>query len=124
MTDTEKLNLRVGKLEDLLVAKLRLRGKTLTSRLRRAGRLLPKHARKAGAEIVAAQSRMANPKLARLVDQPALDRAFAILHEHLDGIDPAERRKDALVGLAGSVVFNLMLLAAAVVAVLWWQRVI
>ena len=124
MLETEKLNQRIAKLEEQLGRKLHLRGKTLSRRLRRAGRLLPKHVRRAGAVIVEAQSRSGHPRLACLIDQTGLERAFADFHAYLDGIDPAERRKAAFLGFAGSVVFNLLLVAVLVLVFLRWREVV
>lgn len=118
MIETEKLNLRIAKLDELLATKLRLRGKGLSNRLRRAGRMLPKHVRNAGAVIVRAEAQAAHPKLARLVDQARLDWAFTVINTHLEGIDPKARRKDKILGVLGVIVFNLILLVAMVFAVM------
>lgn len=70
------------------------------------------------------QSVSGNPKLARLHDPVAVDRAFKDITTHLDTIDPAERRKGMILGVMGGLVFNLLVLVGAIVLLLRWQDVI
>jgi hypothetical protein len=104
--------------------KLGVRGRSFATRLRRAGRALPAHAQKAGKVLSEAQGMIDHPRLRRQIDEAQMRAAFRDLHVALDPIDPRDRRKGALLGLAGSMVFNLMLLAAAVIAVLRWRGLI
>ena len=67
---------------------------------------------------------MRHPKLARLIKADQIDRAFTHLNEHLETIDPADRRKGAILGMLGGMVFNLILLIGALIAVLHWQGMI
>ena len=124
VVDSNKLDQRVKKLNDKLKEKLGLRGKTLEQRLKRAGRTLPKHLRREGAAIVQAQQQAANPKLARLVDQIALDRSFAMFRHYLKDINPAERRKDKIVNFLGLLVFNLVVIVALYLLFLFWKGLI
>lgn len=104
--------------------RLGARGKTLARALRRAGRSLPKPARQAGARLVMMQGMAENPRLRRLLDPSEVDAALAELNTHLDAVNVAERRKDRLLGFAGGVVFNLMLLGALIVALLRWRGIV
>lgn len=104
--------------------KLGVRGRTFATRLRRAGRALPAHAQRAGQVLVEAQRLMDNPRLRRRIDEGQMRGALRELHAGLDPIDPKDRRKGALLGLAGSMVFNLMLVVAAVIFVLRWRGLI
>ncbi len=104
--------------------KLGVRGRTFEIRLRRAGRRLPRFARKAGRRIAEARAKMVHPRLAAQVDHTAVDRAMETLRNHLSDIDPAERRKSIVLGLLGSLAFNLILLGAAILGLLYWQGVI
>ena len=124
MIDPEAMNDEVARLETLLREKLGARGKTFEARLKHAGRRLPSFARKAGRQIVKARAKLGHPRLATQVDFAAVGRAAETLRNHLSGIDPAERRKSLFLGLLGSVVFNLLLLAIMIVALLRWQGVI
>lgn len=124
MIETEKFNTRVTRLEELLQEKLSVRGKTLRARFARAGRRLPRRVQKAGRVITDAQANSDHPKLSRLSDPKAVDSAFREVTAHLKTIDPADRRKGAILSLLGSLVFNLLLLVAALIILLHWQSVI
>ncbi|MGJ8590887.1 MAG: hypothetical protein ACSHXW_22560, partial [Yoonia sp.] len=62
-----------------------------------------------------------NPKMARRLDGREVRAAFDSVMTHLRGIDVAEARKDRILGVAGSVAFNLLLVAAVFVGFLWWR---
>lgn len=124
MIEIEKFHSRVATLEALMQAKLGVRGKTLSARFKRAGRRLPKRVQRAGRIISDAQTMAANPRLARLHDPKTLNTAFADVTAHLETIDPADRRKGVVLGVLGGMVFNLILLIAAIFALLRWQGVI
>lgn len=123
MIDTQDFNTRLARLQTALRERMRLRGRTLEAQLRRAGRRLPKRQRRAGATVLGAQDWMAHPKLARVLDISQVNNAFADLHSYLDGIDPKEDRKTAILRLLGGMVLNLALLVGLLVLVLWWQGV-
>ncbi len=108
----------------LLGEKLGVRGRDLDSRLRRAGRLLPRHVRRQAEVIVQARAMQASPKLARLVDEAALGRAFRICHDHLSAIDPRERRRARFLDILTVNAFNLVVIAGLVIAVLSWRDLI
>ena len=124
MIDIERFHGRVERLEARLQAKLGLRGRNLEARLRRAGRRLPKQLHRAGQVISDAQAKVQHPKLVRLTNSDQIDHAFTQLNAHLETIDPAERRKGAVLGILGGMVFNLILLALGVAALMHWQDVI
>ena len=124
MVEPDKLDQRIKRLNDKLKEKLGLRGKTLEQCLKRAGRLLPKHLRREGEAICRAQHQAANPKLARQIDQAALDRSFAMFRHYLKDIDPSERRKDKIINFLGVLVFNLVVIAALYLLFLLWQGLV
>lgn len=124
MIEPEAFQHDMDALRGKLRSRLGVRGATLAIALRRAGRSLPRPARASGARLVATASMIANPRLRRLVDPAALDADLAELNAQLDAIDAGERRKDRLLGIAGSVVFNLMLLAALVIAFMRWRGLV
>jgi len=119
MIDPKPFQDKTDDLAHLLQERLGIRGKTFSVKFRRAGRLLPRFARKAGVEVAQAETMMAHPRLAALVDADKFARAATILGDHLKDIDPKERRKTRALHLAASIVFNLALLGVAVYAVLW-----
>lgn len=101
--------------------KLSLRRGTLQTRLNRAGRRLPARIR-AQAQLVAEAETLADhPKLALRIDQVRVARAHAEVRAHLRSIDPADRRRGAILGLLGGLAFNLLLLAGLTLAFLRWR---
>ncbi|WP_272006711.1 hypothetical protein [Roseovarius sp. ZX-A-9] len=124
MIDQDRFARDIAALMDKLGDRLGVRGARLSTRLRRAGRRLPKSGHQAGTVLAEAESWMANPKLRIRLDAARINAALAEINGQLDGIDPADRRKGMLLGMAGGMVFNLMLVVAALIAVLRWRGLI
>ncbi|WP_101069291.1 hypothetical protein, partial [Roseovarius salinarum] len=97
------------------------RGRDLRTRLARARRSLPRGLRPAAATVADAAVKLDNPRLARAVDYAAVQDSLAALRGHLKAIDPAQRRRDALLHLAGTIVVNLLVLGLLVWAILAWR---
>ncbi|PWE35610.1 hypothetical protein DD563_06335 [Pelagicola sp. LXJ1103] len=110
-----------GGLRDAMRAKLGVRAKSLRVALRRAGRTVPAPARAAGQRIVQAEGMVGHPKLRRLVDGDALRADAAAMRAALGQIDPKDRRRGAILGMAGGLVFNLLLALAGLVVFLIWR---
>jgi hypothetical protein len=104
-----------------LQQKLGVRGVDLETRLAHAGRRLPRRVRRLAAEIVDAEKREANPRLARQSDPAALARAFAEVERHLAALDRGARRRDAILGVLGSISFALLVVAGGLIAWLRWR---
>ena len=105
----------------LMEQRLRVRGTGLGEKLRKGGRLLPRRVR-AAAEILQTGAVMAqNPKLWAQVDQQAVAQAYDTCVRHLNGVDGGDRRKGALVGVAASAAFSLLVVAALLLVVLHWR---
>ena len=124
MITPQTLSAEMSELEQLLHDRAGVRGRDFAIKLRRTRRLLPRYARRAGQRIVSARAMMAHPRLARLVDQAAVQQDTKMLRDVLHDIDPQERRKDLLLSVLGSLVMNLLLLAILVCGVLWWRGLI
>ena len=124
MITPHTLSTEISELEQLLHDRAGVRGRDFAIKLRRPRRLLPRYARRAGQRIVSARAMMAHPRLARLVDQAAVQQDTKMLRDVLHDIDPQERRKDLLLSVLGSLVMNLLLLAILVCGVLWWRGLI
>lgn len=105
----------------LMHQRLGVRGGGLEAKIARAGRLLPAGIRRQAAEIAAAEAREGNPRLARLNDPRQLMRAFVAVERHLKGIDATDRRIGRILGLAGSISFSLIAVAAALLGLLAWR---
>lgn len=121
MIDPQRYHQRAEALNEMLQARLGVRGKGLDSRLARAGRRLPRPQRRAAREIARAGRHIGHPKLARLIDPVRTEQAFDSLTAHLKGIDRAEVRRHALLSWLAVVVFNLLVLGLAVLALVKWQ---
>lgn len=113
MIDTAEFQREIDRLRQALARKLRVRGPTLERQVRRAGRRLPRRQRRAAASLLGAQDWMGHARLARLIDRRAVKAALVDLHTHLDRLDPVEERRTALLRLLGGIVFNLIILGAA-----------
>ena len=124
MITPHTLSTEMSELEQLLHDRAGVRGRDFAIKLRRTRRCLPRYARRAGQRIVSVRAMMAHPRLARLVDQAAVQQDTKTLRDVLHDIDPQERRKDLLLSVLGSLVMNLLLLAILVCGVLWWRGLI
>jgi hypothetical protein len=107
--------------KNLIEERLRVKGRTLEKALSRAARLLPKWAHREGTYLVHAQQFTGHPKLRLMIDDAKVTKAHAILIEHLKTIDPSERRKTKVLGVLGSISFNVLLVVGAFVASLVWR---
>ena len=101
-----------------------MRGKTLAISLRRAGRSLPRHARQAGSRLVVMQGMIDHPRLRRLVTRSDVDSALAELTAPLNVLNFKDRRKDRWLRFAASVVLGMLVLAAAIIAIMWSRGLI
>lgn len=122
--DSKDLSRKTAHLNALLEQKLGLRKGTLGHRANKAGRLLPGWVRRNLRQLDEAAQMSENPKLARMMDTGALDRAYSTALDYLKTINPKERRKDWWLSLASSMAFNLLLLAAIILGLLRWQGMI
>ena len=121
MTKAKDIDRQVAQVQDLLTEIFGVKRMPLAKMVSRVGRRLPKRMR-ARARVLSDAERLAgHPKLARQVDQHQLAQAHADLVAHLRQIDVADQRKGRILGIAGVIVFNLLLIAAAFVYWLWWR---
>jgi hypothetical protein len=111
MTVVDPQNL-ANELAGLLHAKLGIRrGDTLLQKLPLARALLPRAVQRAARVVAEAAKLSGHPKLMKRVDLPAVVAAHRLVADHLRRVDPKERRKDVLLGVALSLAVNLLLLA-------------
>lgn len=118
------LDREIAALDRLMEERLRVSGRDLPARLRRAGRMLPRGMRRRARAVIDAQAMLRNPKLARQVDIAGRQKDAARLVAYLRTLDPAEARKTAVIRLAASIAFNLLVVAGLVLAVLLWRDLI
>lgn len=105
----------------LLQERLGLRGARLGIKLRRGRRLLPRRVRLAAEQLQAAAEMSEHPKLALRVDHKATAAAHQICITHLGGIDHKYQRASRRIGLAGSIAFSILTVAALFGAVSVWR---
>ncbi len=119
MMQGQDIDAVADRLRRCVTGALGVKARSLEAALRKAGRRLPARLHRQGAVILEAQALGGNPKLMRMVDTEAVARAEAEMLAHLKAIDRADVRRGKLLGLAGVIVFNLLIV---VVAFLIWAR--
>jgi hypothetical protein len=108
----------------LIEERLGVRGRSLPDRVRRAGRRLPRKVREAASLLAEASEMALNPKLQVRVDEGQVAEAYDICVRHLGRLNRAERRKTALVGVAASAAFAVLVVAVLVIAVVYWRGLV
>lgn len=121
MLDPNDLNRKATRLRHLARTKFGVGGDTLEVAMRRVGRRVPKRIQSQAKIVIKAQKALGHPKLWMQVDAGRVEQAFRIVEAHLQSVDPDDRRKGFLLSMLGSLVFNLMLLAALLVLLLIWR---
>ena len=108
----------------LPIWKFGVRSKNLSQGLKKTGRRVPGYVHRECQVLVDAEKMAGNPKLLRQIDPQRVERALTITRDHLDTVDPVERRKTATLNLLGSVVFNLLVVFGLFVGVLVWRGLV
>ena len=124
MTVEHQLERQSAELTKLIGNRLGVGGASLSARLGRAGRDVPRSVRREAQMLVDAERMLAHPKLRKQVDPRQIDHAYRVSSSWLGGVDPAERRKDRVLGFLAVNVVNLGLLAAGILALLDWRGLI
>lgn len=119
--EPKDLNQKCEALSGLLKEKIGPRGATLEKQVKSTGRRLPKRLHQEADVILEARKKAPHPKLAATVDSQRVGTAFTRLTDHLEAIDPKDRRKGKLLGWLGYQVFNLILIATALILLLLWR---
>lgn len=121
MLDQKDVQKKALKVRREMQAKLGVQGRDLDHALRQAGRRLPQGVRKRADALAKAAFFAQNPKMARRLDGEEVQAAFDAVMAHLESIDVVEDRKDRLLGIAGSIGFNLLFVFVAFIVYLWWR---
>lgn len=121
MNDAERHTKRMAELAVKLQTKLRLRRAPFARLIDRAKRRLPRRVAQNAARLAEAQEFNAHPKLSRTLDYAALSQSADVVEAHLNSIDLADQRKGRLLGLLGTLAFNLICIASLLVIVLMWR---
>jgi hypothetical protein len=122
MKDQQRFTKNLNALNSGLSSKLKLgKRRTATDNLRKARHRLPRHLRREADKILRVEESLSHPKLARLANTASVKGSFKTISTHLKAIDPAEERKSARLGMAGSIVFNVLVVVVLFLIVLAWQ---
>ncbi len=105
----------------LMEERLRATGVGLAEKLRQRGRLLPRRVREAAELLAQAGMAAQNPKLLRRIDEEKVAAAYDVCVRHLGGVDAGARRRGAVLGVAASIGFSLLVVAVMVLVVLRWR---
>ncbi len=97
----------IAEIRTLLSEKEQASG-TLSKALQKARRRLPRRIFRQGQRLAAALPLLDHPKLSQTLDQGALKAAAQEVSAHLKTIDVAQRRKDWLLDLLGSIAMSLL----------------
>jgi hypothetical protein len=117
----EDIQDRAREVSALMAARLGLRGPDLARQVGRAGRLMPRAIRREARYLAQAAALAQNPKLLRMLDPAKVSRAHALVTDFLRAQDPGQRRWTALIGMAGVIGFNLLVVAGLVLVWLAWR---
>lgn len=124
MSESHDINALSDELAEKLGEKLGAKRGDFRARMARAGRRLPRAVRRDAKVIDAALKLSAHPKLRRRINLAETQAAHQRIAAHLDGIDRKAQRMDFLLGVLGSLAFNMLLFAGLAVVVLRWRGVI
>ncbi len=108
----------------LMEERLSLRGQGLAAKLARGGRRLPRQVREAASRLADAAAKAPNPKLLVQLDEARVAADFDLCLRHLNGVSRWERRKAALLSVAGSIAISLVAVALLAVAFAYWRGLI
>lgn len=121
MNHVERIEARAAALSELVAEKFGPAGPDLRRQARRLGRRVPRQVRADLALVGEAAALARHPTLSRRVPPEALDAAAARATAHLADVDPADRRRGALLHWLGDNAVNLLILGTLFVAALVWR---
>ena len=105
----------------LLTERMHVKGGDLEAKLRRAGRRLPRKIRHAAQEVATAMAHSYNPKLLIQINEETVAENYDICVKYLTALNKGDKLRGVLLGLATSVLFSLLAVAAMVIGVLVWR---
>lgn len=118
---TTSVQQMADRVSELMGEHLKVAGKDLPGRLRRGGRLLPRKLRAQARFLSEAAEQARHPHLRIRIDMARVTEAYDNLCRHLTTLRKWERRRIAMLNLLGSIAFNLLAVAALLIAVLVWR---
>lgn len=112
---------RADQLADLIETQLGIRGASLERKLKKAGRLLPTAVHRNAQQLLSAIEFQDSPKLARMVDEVEVIKAYSMCEKYLVSIDAQDRRRGNIINFLATNAFNLIAITGVVLAVLVWR---
>ncbi len=107
------------KIRALMTERLRIKARSLEAQIHKSGRRLPRRVKRDASFIAKAEVLAQNPKLARMVDHAAVEKAADNVITHLLAIDPTEALKDRVLWTLGKA--SAVLIAVFIGAV-WYAH--
>ncbi len=104
-----------------MATQLRVRGEGLGEVAAKAGRRLPKRLQSDVATIVAAEEMQKHPKLERVIDERAVQKAEKRLRAYLDRQDPWSVRRGEILDVIAKIAFVFVVVILAVFFFLLWR---
>ena len=117
----EELSVQSDRIATMMEERLGVRGSGLEGKLNRAGRRLPKCVRREAERLVQAERMLGHPKLMMQTDPVVISHAAKRCEKYLKSVDPAERRKDAILAFLAVNSLNMLLIAVAFIAYMAWS---
>ncbi|WP_146010324.1 hypothetical protein [Acidimangrovimonas sediminis] len=108
----------------LMVARLHVRGRDLSTKIRRGGKRLPRKLRPEAALLADAADRAGNPRLAQQLDEARLAQAYDALVRHLGPLGRSERRTALWRSMITSAAFALLVVLGLFLTVVVWRGLV
>ena len=121
MVDPDDMQAKLSRASELVAEKIGPRGPDLKRQVKRAGRRLPRAVRHDLLVLAHAADLVAHPRLRAQGNADTIGQAFTRATEHLEAIDPADRRRGALLSWLAANALNLIAIFVIVVLVLRWR---
>ena len=118
--DTTRIRQMTAQVSQLLADRLGARGRTLRAQVDGA-RALPRRVRKAAGILAEAEMLSASPRMARRLDMAQIGRAHAACVKYLRPIGAGARARRFVLDVTVSVVFGLVVIAAAAIGLAHWR---
>ncbi|UWR29394.1 hypothetical protein K3758_13685 [Sulfitobacter sp. W002] len=121
MIDRQDFNTRAEALRPLFEDRLRIKARDLREAFHRAGPELPRGIRGDGLLLSKTEHLVANPHIARQLEDAPVWAAFNRVTAHLREIDPKARRRGIILDRLAGVAFNILVVFVGFVIWLWWR---
>ncbi len=106
-----------GRVSQLLTERLGARGRNLREKVESRGRVLPRRVRKAATVLIEAEATAASPKMIRQADMTEISHAYDVCVRYLEPLGATERLRGGLLRATTSIVFVLVIVGVAALAV-------